>query len=98
MVIELTHEVVARVLLVNHQVQLWNLTPLLKSANIEGFMKGINLFQWLWRCMMHLGVIWIVSLGSVLVFSTIDDQEVIYPCLFAFNFSGNVLIFLFSVL
>jgi len=29
--------------------------------------------------------------------STIDDREVIYPCLFAFSFS-NMLILLFSVL
>jgi hypothetical protein len=46
---------------------------------------------------MHLGVIWIVSLKSVVtindrevIFSTINDREVIYPCLFAFNFLGNV--------
>jgi hypothetical protein len=41
---------------------------------------------------VHLGVIWIVSLGSVFVFSMTDDQEVIYLCLFAFNFSDNVLV------
>ncbi len=39
-----------------------------------------------------LGVIWIVSLGSVLDSSMIDDQEVIYPCPFAFNFSSNMLV------
>jgi hypothetical protein len=38
---------------------------------------------------MHSGVIWIVSLESVLVFSTIDNWEVIYLCLFAFNFSSK---------
>jgi hypothetical protein len=48
--------------------------------------------------MAHVGVIWIVSLRSVLIFSTIDDREVIYPCLFAFNFLGNVLILLFRML
>jgi hypothetical protein len=47
---------------------------------------------------MHLGVIWIVSSRSVLVFSTINDQKVIYPCLFTFNFLGNVLVLLFNVL
>jgi hypothetical protein len=47
---------------------------------------------------MHLGVIWIVSLGSVLVFCTIDDWEVIYPCIFIFNFLGDMLIFLSNVL
>jgi hypothetical protein len=26
-------------------MQLWNLTPLLKSANIKGFMKGTILFR-----------------------------------------------------
>jgi hypothetical protein len=30
--------------------------------------------------------------------SMIDNQEVIYPCIFAFNFLNNVLILLFSVL
>jgi hypothetical protein len=39
--------------------------------------------------MVHLGVIWIISLSSVLVFPMIDDQEVIYPCLFTFNFSSS---------
>jgi hypothetical protein len=59
--------------------------PLLKFVSIEGFMKGIILFQWPWRCTTHLGVIWIVSSRSVHVFSTIDDQEVSYPYHFAFN-------------
>ncbi len=35
---------------------------------------------------------------SVRFFSTIDDREVIYPCLFAFNFLGSMLVFLFSAL
>jgi hypothetical protein len=34
----------------------------------------------------------------VLIFSKIDDREVIYLCLFAFSFSDNVLILLFSML
>jgi len=42
------------------------------------------------RGMTHLGMIWIVSLRNVPIFSTIDDWKVIYPCLFAFNFLGNV--------
>jgi hypothetical protein len=72
---------------------------LLRSANIESFMKDTILFRWPWRCMAHLGMmIWIVSLGSVLAFSIIDDQEVIYPCLFAFNFLSNVLVLPFNVL
>jgi hypothetical protein len=32
------------------------------------------------------------------LFSTIDDQEVIYPCLFAFNFLSNLLVLPFNVL
>jgi hypothetical protein len=43
-------------------------------------------------------MIWIVSSKNVLVFSMIDDQEIIHPCLFVFNFSSNVLTLLFNVL
>jgi hypothetical protein len=43
--------------------------------------------------MAHLGMIYIVSLGNVLVSSTINDQKVIYPCPFAFNFLGSMLVF-----
>jgi hypothetical protein len=32
------------------------------------------------------------------LFSTIDDQKIIYSCFFAFNFSSNMLIFFFSML
>jgi hypothetical protein len=35
---------------------------------------------------------------DMLVFSTIDDQEVVYPCIFAFNFSSNVLVLLINML
>jgi hypothetical protein len=72
--------------------------PLLRSASIEGFIRGTILCQWPWRCTTHPDVIWIVSLGSVLIFSIKDNREVMYPCFFAFNFLGNVLILLFSVL
>jgi hypothetical protein len=34
----------------------------------------------------RIGVIWILSSGSMLVFSTINNQEVIYPCLFCIQF------------
>jgi hypothetical protein len=47
---------------------------------------------------MHLGVTWIISSRSVFVFSTIGDREVIYPYLFAFNFSSSVLALFFSML
>jgi hypothetical protein len=30
------------------------------------------------------------------MFSMIDNQKVIYPCFFLFNFLGNVLVLLFS--
>jgi hypothetical protein len=46
---------------------------------------------------VYLGVIWIVSLRSVLVFFTIDDKEVIIFCLFKFNFLGTQLILLFNI-
>jgi hypothetical protein len=38
------------------------------------------------------------SSRSVFVFSMIDDQKVIYPYLFVFNFLGNMLVLLFNVL
>jgi hypothetical protein len=47
---------------------------------------------------MHLDVIWIISSGNVLVFFTLDVRKVIYPCLFAFSFLGNVLVLFFDVL
>jgi hypothetical protein len=47
--------------------------------------------------MAHLNVIYIVSLENVLVFSKIDDQKIIYPCLFAFIFLDNLLILFFNV-
>jgi hypothetical protein len=84
--------------LIDQKVQLRNLTPLLIFTSIEGFMKGINLFWWPWRCTTHLGMIWIISLGSVFIFFMMDDQEVIYLCFFSFNFSGCVLILLFSMI
>jgi hypothetical protein len=39
----------------------------------------------------------IISLGNVCLFM-INNQEVIYPCLFTFNFSSIVLILFFNVL
>jgi hypothetical protein len=43
-VIILTQRQWLQMLLISQQVQLRNLAPLLKSANIEGFMKGTTLF------------------------------------------------------
>jgi hypothetical protein len=44
------------------------------------------------------GMTWIVSLGSLFVFSTIDNHDVIYSNFFAFNFLSNVLVLLLNVL
>jgi len=81
--------------LVDQHVQLRNLAPLLRFANKKGFRKGTILFWWPWRCTVHPGMIWIVSLGNVFIFSMIDDWGVIYLHLFTFNFLGSVLV-LFS--
>jgi hypothetical protein len=83
--------------LLNQLMHLQNLMSLLRSANMKGFMKGTTLFQWPWRCTTHLGVICIVSSGNCSSFS-INDQNVIYPCLFAINFSSIMLILMFNVL
>jgi len=74
------------------------LNAIVKIRKYKGFMRGTILFQLPWRCTTPLGMIWIVSLKSVLVFCMIDTQKVIYPCLFAFNFSNNMLVLLFSML
>jgi hypothetical protein len=86
-----------RMSLVNQQMQLQNLAPLLRPTNIEGFVRGTILFWWPWRCMTHPSMTFIISLRNMFVFSTIDDYKVIYPCFFAFNFSSNVLVLFFNV-
>jgi len=73
------------------------LNKLLKFASIKGFMKGTTLFRWPWKYMVHPSMIWIVSSGSVPIFSTIDDPEIIYPYIFAFNFSSSMLVLIFSM-
>jgi hypothetical protein len=73
------------------------IAPLLKSTSIGGFKKGTTLFRWPWGCMTHLSVIWIVSLRSLLIFAMIDDQGIICPCPFAFNFLSNMLILFFNM-
>jgi hypothetical protein len=85
-----------RMSLVNKQVQLLNLAPLLISTSIKGFMRGTTLFRRPWRCTLHLGGIWIIS-SSVPIFSTIGNWKVIYPYLFKFNFLGNLLVLLFNM-
>ncbi len=87
-----------QVSLVDQQVQLHNLTPLLKFASIEGFMKGTILFRWPWKCMAHPGVTWIVSLGSAHLFHDRQSEDHLSFFIFAFNFLSDVLVLLFNVL
>ncbi len=49
-------------------------------------MKGTILLQCPRRCTKHLSMIRIISLRNVFVFSTIDDQNVIYPSFFCIQF------------
>jgi hypothetical protein len=81
-VIDLTWEMMVSSVISRPTSVAKNLVPLLRSASIEGFMKGTTLFQWSWKCTMHPCVIWIVSLGSAPIFSMIDNWEIIYPCFF----------------
>jgi hypothetical protein len=41
-------------------------------------MRNIILFGWIRSCMMHLSMIWIVSLRNVFIFFMIDNRKVIY--------------------
>jgi hypothetical protein len=71
---------------------LWNLVSLLRFASIHDFI--------LMAMEVHNApdMIWIVSLGNVLIFFMIDDYEVNYLDLFAFNFStNNVLVLLLNL-
>ncbi len=68
------------------------LNAIVKIRKYKGLHEGHH-FILMPMEVMHLGVMWIVSSRSVLVFSTINDREIIYRCLFAFSFSGNVLVF-----
>jgi len=47
---------------------------------------------------MHSGVIWIILLGNVSVFFTIDDQVVIILVFLHSVFLGNMLVLFFSLL
>ncbi len=74
------------------------LSTIAKICKYKRFHEGTILFRWPWRCTAHLGVIRIISSGNVLVFSMINDWEVIYLCLFAFSFLGYTLVLFFSTL
>jgi len=67
---------------------------IVKIYRYKGLHEGHHFIP---EVLTHLGMIWIVSSRSVVVFSMIVDREVIYPYFFAFNFSDNVLVLLFSV-
>jgi hypothetical protein len=71
---------------------------IIKIRKYKGFMRGTTLFQWPWRCITPLGMIWIVSLRSVPIFFMIDNQEVIYPCFYTFNFLSNMLILFLNMI
>jgi hypothetical protein len=43
-------------------------------------------------------VIWIILSRNMLVFSTINNWEVNYPCFFAFIFLGSILVLFLSML
>ncbi len=74
------------------------LSTIAKIRKYRRLHEGIILFRWSWRCIAHLGMIWIVSSGSVLVFSMIDDWEVIDLCLFTFSFLSYALVLFFNML
>jgi hypothetical protein len=70
------------------------LSAIAKICKYKGLKEGHHFIPMAMEVHGTLGVIWITSSWSVFVF----PQEVIYPCLFAFNFSGSVLVLLSSVL
>ncbi len=74
------------------------LSAIVKICKYRRFHEGQHFIPMPMGCMVHPGVIWIVSLESVLVFPTIDDQKIIYLCLFTFNFSWSMLVLFFNVL
>jgi hypothetical protein len=71
------------------------ISVIVKIHKYRGFHEGHHFIP---MVMAHPGMIWIVSSRNVLVFFMIGDWEVIYPCFFAFNFLGSMLIFLFNML
>ncbi len=74
------------------------LSAIAKIHNYKGLHKGHYFISMAWKCTMHSGVIWIISLRIVFVFSMIDNQRVIYLNLFAFSFLSNMLILFLNIL
>jgi hypothetical protein len=69
-----------------------------KICKYKGLHEDTTLSRSPWRCTVNFYMIWIISSRNVLLFFIIHDREVIYLCLFAFNFSGSMLISFFNVL
>ncbi len=70
------------------------LNTIAKIRKYKGFHEGHHFIPMAMELHnTHPSMIWIISLGNVPIFSMVDDWKVIYPCLFAFNFSSSVLVF-----
>jgi hypothetical protein len=69
------------------------LSTIAKICKYNRFHEGTILFRWPWKCTAHLGMIWIISSGNVLIYSMINDWEVIYFFLYVFSFLGYTLVF-----
>jgi len=74
------------------------LSVIAKIHKYRRLYEGHHFIWWPWRCMVNSGMIWIVSSRSVFAFSKIDNQEIIYICLFTFNFLSNMLVLLVNML
>ncbi len=74
------------------------LNAIAKICKYRRLHKGHHFISMVMKVHNTLGMIWIVSSRNVLVFSTINNQKVIYPYLFAFSFLCNVLVLRFNVL
>jgi hypothetical protein len=96
-VTDLTEETMASSVITRPVGVAMKLNVIAKIRKYKGLHEGHHFIPMAWRCTMHLLVIWIVSSRNVPIFFTIDNQEVIYPYLFTFNFSSIVLILSFSV-
>jgi hypothetical protein len=96
-VINLTWEMVASNVITRLACVVIKLNAITKIHKYRGFHEGHNLFKWPWRCTTHPSMIWIISSRNVPIFSTIDDQKIIYPYLFAFIFSSNMLVLPFNM-
>jgi len=67
--------------IVDQQVQSRNLAPLLKSESIKGFMRGIILFRWPWRCTSHLCAICTASSNSFFYNTQLGSQFFLSFCI-----------------